>query len=63
MKLPDIQVNCPACSNPVIWNEKNPWRPFCCKRCQLIDLDEWANEKKIIPGDENLSLHENENNE
>ena len=26
-------------------------RPFCSKRCQLIDLGEWAAEEKAIPCD------------
>ncbi|MDU5697815.1 MAG: DNA gyrase inhibitor YacG, partial [Haemophilus parainfluenzae] len=26
-------------------------RPFCSKRCQLIDLGEWAAEEKAIPSD------------
>ena len=25
--------------------------PFCSKRCQLIDLGEWAAEEKAIPSD------------
>lgn len=28
-----------------------PDRPFCSKRCKLIDLGEWANEEKFIPGE------------
>lgn len=27
----------------------NIFRPFCCKKCQLIDLGEWADEEKAIP--------------
>lgn len=41
-------VNCPTCSTRVIWDEQSPFRPFCSKRCQLIDLGEWANEEKRI---------------
>ncbi|MFC0142294.1 DNA gyrase inhibitor YacG [Erwinia mallotivora] len=41
-------VNCPTCSTRVIWDELSPFRPFCSKRCQLIDLGEWANEEKRI---------------
>ena len=39
-------VNCPGCGKAVIWNETSPYRPFCSKRCQLIDLGEWAAEEK-----------------
>lgn len=47
---PEITVvNCPTCGKTVVWGEKSPYRPFCCKRCQLIDLGEWADEEKRIP--------------
>lgn len=39
-------VNCPTCGKPVVWGEISPFRPFCSKRCQLIDLGEWAAEKR-----------------
>ncbi|VAX76404.1 DNA gyrase inhibitor YacG, partial; Inhibits allthe catalytic activities of DNA gyrase by preventing its interaction with DNA. Acts by binding directly to the C-terminal domain of GyrB, which probably disrupts DNA binding by the gyrase [Serratia symbiotica] len=41
-------VTCPSCRRDVVWNEMSPHRPFCCKRCQLIDLGGWANEEKHI---------------
>lgn len=44
-----ICVNCPTCGQYVIWDESSPQRPFCSKRCQLIDLVEWADEEKRIP--------------
>ena len=44
-----MQVNCPQCKKVVEWSSTNPFRPFCCKQCQLIDLGEWANEEKAIP--------------
>lgn len=43
-------VSCPTCQAKVVWNEQSQFRPFCCKRCQLIDLGEWAEEQKVIPG-------------
>lgn len=48
-------VNCPGCGRAVIWNETSPYRPFCSKRCQLIDLGEWAAEEKRIPSSSDLS--------
>ncbi len=33
------------------WQPENPYRPFCSERCKLIDLGEWANESRTIPGD------------
>jgi len=52
MKKDKLTVNCPTCQKLIEWDEKNPYRPFCCKRCQLIDLGEWANETHRIPTDE-----------
>ncbi len=48
-------VNCPGCGKAVIWNETSPYRPFCSKRCQLIDLGEWAAEEKRIPSSSDLT--------
>jgi len=45
----ETRVNCPTCGKEVIWAEASPFRPFCAKRCQLIDLGEWAAEEKRIP--------------
>ena len=50
-----IIVNCPTCAKEVIWDELSPWRPFCSKRCQLIDLGEWANEEKRIASEGEFS--------
>ncbi|TDB62152.1 DNA gyrase inhibitor YacG [Photorhabdus khanii] len=44
-----LMIECPTCSKSVVWGEVSPYRPFCSKRCQLIDLGEWANEEKRIP--------------
>ena len=48
-------VNCPTCGKNVVWSEQSPFRPFCSKRCQLIDLGEWAAEEKRIPSSGDLS--------
>ncbi|MCH9692666.1 MAG: DNA gyrase inhibitor YacG [Gammaproteobacteria bacterium] len=44
------EVQCPTCQKPIQWSDQYPHRPFCCKRCQLIDLGEWASENHKIPG-------------
>lgn len=41
-------VKCPTCQNEVIWQESAKFRPFCSKRCQLIDLGEWSEENHTI---------------
>lgn len=45
-----IELQCPTCSTTVYWTEEFPHRPFCSKRCQLIDFGEWANENHRIAG-------------
>lgn len=54
-----ITVKCPQCQKEVMWDELSPWRPFCSKRCQMIDLGEWAAEENRIPLDDKLSEDEN----
>jgi len=44
-----MKVECPTCKTAVEWSTDNPHRPFCSKRCQLIDLGEWADEQHTIP--------------
>ena len=39
-----LNVSCPTCQKKVIWQPESQFRPFCCKRCQLIDIGEWADE-------------------
>ncbi|PCS23385.1 DNA gyrase inhibitor YacG [Candidatus Enterovibrio escicola] len=41
-------VKCPQCGVPVVWSDISPFRPFCNKRCQLIDLGEWEKGEKSI---------------
>lgn len=43
-----LKVPCPQCQTSVIWQESSQFRPFCSKRCQLIDLGEWAEESHKI---------------
>lgn len=32
------------------WSDASPYRPFCSKRCKLIDLGDWLDESHRIPG-------------
>lgn len=43
-----LKVSCPHCQKSVIWQTESSYRPFCSKRCQLIDLGEWAEENHKI---------------
>ena len=44
-------VPCPNCRKPVEWSDASRFKPFCSDRCRLIDLGEWASERRRIPGD------------
>ncbi|WP_018983222.1 DNA gyrase inhibitor YacG [Salinimonas chungwhensis] len=44
-------VKCPICTKDVEWSEASLYRPFCSKKCQLIDLGEWAGEERSIPAE------------
>ncbi len=57
-----LTVKCPQCNRPVLWTSDYPYRPFCCERCKLIDLGEWAMEEKIIPGDPVPNGNEDDDN-
>lgn len=43
-----LKVPCPTCDKQVDWSPKSDYRPFCSKRCQLIDLGDWAEENHKI---------------
>lgn len=45
-----IQLQCPTCQTTILWTDEFPHRPFCSKRCQLVDFGEWANESNRIHG-------------
>jgi len=44
-------VACPNCAKKIIWDSTSKYRPFCSERCKLIDLGEWADEGRTIPGE------------
>jgi len=43
--------SCPICRENVN-HEGNPYRPFCSKRCKLIDLESWMSGRYRVPVDE-----------
>ncbi|MCO6441436.1 MAG: DNA gyrase inhibitor YacG [Nitrococcus mobilis] len=45
-------VRCPTCGRPVEWSKHHRYRPFCCRRCKLIDLGAWLDGSHRIPGSE-----------
>lgn len=50
-----ITVKCPTCSKLVPWTAEQLFKPFCSKRCKLMDLGAWFNEENRIPDDTPLS--------
>jgi len=47
----DLIIPCPTCKKSQRWADCGEHKPFCSKRCQLIDLGEWANENHAIAGE------------
>jgi endogenous inhibitor of DNA gyrase (YacG/DUF329 family) len=43
-------MTCPICKAAVPENGKD--RPFCSRRCQLIDLGNWLGERYAVPGED-----------
>ena len=52
MTIKTLAVKCPSCKKEVLMTPAFPERPFCSKRCKLIDLGEWASEGHKIAGEE-----------
>ena len=46
-----MKVKCPQCGDQAEYSQKNEYRPFCSRRCQLIDLGAWASEDMKIAGE------------
>ena len=46
-----MYVKCPECGEQAEYSEKNEYRPFCSRRCQLLDLGAWASEERKIAGE------------
>ena len=44
-------IDCPTCQKSVAWTVENEFRPFCSKRCKLIDFGDWAMGRVSIPGE------------
>jgi len=40
--------HCPVCGKPA--DARQPFRPFCCERCKLVDLGRWLKGDYRVPG-------------
>lgn len=45
---------CPICGKPA--DPGSPERPFCSRRCKLVDLGRWLKGHYAIPGEPTLRL-------
>jgi len=57
------QVNCPTCQKIVQWTDAEVFRPFCSKKCQLIDFGDWASERFAIPEKTSQDFPEDDNDD
>jgi endogenous inhibitor of DNA gyrase (YacG/DUF329 family) len=39
-----MRIRCPTCHREEDVPDKFPWRPFCSRRCKIIDLGNWLDE-------------------
>ena len=46
-----MYVKCPECGEQSEYSDQNEHRPFCSRRCQLLDLGAWASEDRKIAGE------------
>jgi len=46
-------IKCPECGKSSEYSPANKYRPFCSKRCRLIDLGEWIEGKYRLETEEN----------
>jgi uncharacterized protein len=46
--MKDLTVTCPTCNKKFNYYSSE-FRPFCCKKCRLIDLGQWLNESYTVP--------------
>jgi endogenous inhibitor of DNA gyrase (YacG/DUF329 family) len=51
MTIQKKHISCPLCGKKNTWTPDNPSKPFCSERCKLIDLGEWADGKRALPGE------------
>lgn len=48
------KIKCPQCARLSIYSQKNKFRPFCSKRCRMIDLGDWAEGNHALASDQPL---------
>lgn len=36
-----MERSCPTCGNAFTYDPQSRWRPFCSRRCKMVDLGNW----------------------
>jgi len=54
-----LMIKCPTCKKEIVYRTDNPFRPFCSKRCRLIDLGTWLEEGYSVPAAGEIEIFEN----
>ncbi len=52
-------MRCPTCDK-IVLSEGNASRPFCSKRCRLLDLNSWLTEQYRVPVDDGMVEQEDD---
>jgi endogenous inhibitor of DNA gyrase (YacG/DUF329 family) len=55
----EIKVKCPQCSKEFNYYDSE-FRPFCCTKCQQIDLGHWFKESYTVPVKESERIESGE---
>jgi uncharacterized protein len=45
-----MRIRCPTCHREEDVPDKFQWRPFCSRRCKIIDLGNWLDEVYRVSG-------------
>jgi endogenous inhibitor of DNA gyrase (YacG/DUF329 family) len=51
-----IEAKCPICRK--VTRQGEEYFPFCCERCQMIDLGKWSSEEYRIAGENRAERRE-----
>ena len=54
-------IKCPTCQQPTVWQD-NPYRPFCSRRCRMLDLGCWVDEEYRVPAEDQTGKDESSEN-
>lgn len=56
-------IKCPECGKLTEYSKSNEYRPFCSKRCSLIDLGEWVEGSYSIESEDQVFMSESQSDD